>query len=1787
MKRWFLALALLFPALAYGQGSNYQAIILGSTGRPVGGAQVTVCTAGSPGVPCSPTVNIFQDQALTIAQSNPIITDAFGNFSFWAAPGTYEYTVTGLNVVAHGPFTVVLPCIVGASCASAGGLPNSSVTFSTTPSFAATQNASYSTVLTANITAITITGTPVNGNLLRFSFDQDATGGHTVVWPGNFIFADDFAFRILPLAKNKITFVYNGTNWHQLDNIPDGALDYYPVTFSATPTLSNSRSAVFDMTLTGNVTSSVFTTTGRAGTQFILNACQDGVGGRTFAFPGNVSNPQGFTFDTTASHCNRVLYSWTGALWIGIGGGTGGGGGGTPANPLNCLQKNASGSFGASNVCENGTALSIGDDSIPKGPNPYVDPRAYGVRALDSRFIPGVPGITGTINSTSTSLTVSTSNCPAQASSQCFTNGDGITIVGGGAPQSMTAPVPTVVPSLAAGPTGTTVVVTGPTGATTYNYKIVAVDKGRGMTVASAATTITNGKANLGARSVGITSCARSGQTVTCLTSGVHELIAGAAVIINQVSDGSFSGTYILATVPDNTHFTYTSGFDTASGATTSATGGTVHWFNENLVSWSHVAGAHQYIICSDRGGAGYVPIGISAPDNTAASITDMALAWDDLGSPLRDNFLVPYWAGTNPCTAGSAQNDELVTTIVSGAPGTSFTLANAASTSVTNQVVLFDNVPNLLTALAASANAPLNIPVSTVSNGNMVFNSYMQMPSQYDICQLGTVVLNDTVQLASGGKWSGACPPANGSVPSSAWQGYTTISTGPAYPGAYQANGAINMDSIQWTNATGTNNKVYMLMDLSGVPSGTLGGMNFVIGGNMGIGLVSRGAPAGASGATKVPMKGNWLFSSPTVSVGDSTTPAFYASPAGYLMENISLAGRGLVFKTPSQPFGDTIPIKTLYMNGGITPLITMVGGGANQFIHLGYAAIDTVGLPLFANLNAVGSKITVEDLASGPSNDGVSVPPLVSGFSTPVIGVSMGAGYTRNAAIITGTGHSSTMSPGSPLLQQIIEGDIWVGTLHSIFINAPALAPPTGAVAAGGSVPVGTISYRVVPVWQNGGEGRYSAPASFTTTGGNQTVNLSWIAAPGNPTGYNLYRSTGGGFAILCGGLITTTSFSDTAAGTCGQVSETIPTGGPTMLMPGTQGIAAPKFLGGGYASTPTASKTSSYTPTANDNIIPADASAGGFTISLNPAIVGSHWTILRVDNVPGNVLTINTTSGTLDGAASATINVLSGKIFTCTGGNCQTEATSSAGSITVTPEPQYADTYYTGAGTSSTLGGNAPQTVNGTYVRVHAVTASAAVAPSDALLGIPVNTQTCSGYTLLYSDRASRLNCTGGTTATVTLPAIASNFGSNMPFQAFNGNSGNLTLTATSPNTIDGSGAGGSSVIFPGWLGHVTSDNTPSWLSLKVPTFAAFPPCLDTAGQHLNFSLTTGILCGTSSSGGGGGSSAWDLITNPATGNLALTMGTHLSEWDYATALSNAWKITNNTAATVTTPQNGPIVNLACGQEWTGAGASTEGCFQVQLTPGTGLNAQSLVAVKNTSSSTNTNNGFNFNGNIYVPAGGKLGINSQGNENAQFSAGGMSCASGTRCVAFFNTGNTDTGGIDGTVSRMAASLIGIGSGSAGSRGGLLLSANNQPQVTASYTNATTTPSTFQTWTLPASAQNYSYECRGVYSSSASTATLALSVNSSVAPTSLMASARIFTTLTGTSTDATVTTTSSGNQAVLTGATPNATSTNYQFSIYGTIEEPGAGGTFAIQAAAGGAGTVTILRGSTCTLY
>lgn len=162
---------------------------------------------------------IFSDNAGT-PLANPFTANSNGQWIFFAANGTYDVQMSGAGFTSP----VTLSSILLADPANQqAALPNTTLAFSSTPAFNATNNISYTMTLTGNVTSSTITGTPANGNLLSLTIVEDAVGGRTFAFPPSFILPLGFTFSTLPLATNALTFKFDGTNWNLISNSGSGS----------------------------------------------------------------------------------------------------------------------------------------------------------------------------------------------------------------------------------------------------------------------------------------------------------------------------------------------------------------------------------------------------------------------------------------------------------------------------------------------------------------------------------------------------------------------------------------------------------------------------------------------------------------------------------------------------------------------------------------------------------------------------------------------------------------------------------------------------------------------------------------------------------------------------------------------------------------------------------------------------------------------------------------------------------------------------------------------------------------------------------------------------------------------------------------------------------------------------------------------------------------------------------------------------------------------------------------------------------------------------------------------------------------------------------------------------------------------------------------------------------------------------------------------------------------------------------------------------------------------------
>lgn len=851
-------------------------------------------------------------------------------------------------------------------------------------------------------------------------------------------------------------------------------------------------------------------------------------------------------------------------------------------------QVNNNGAFGGT-PCESFTNILTGPENVScdwhsRGPNPNVDIMQFGARVCQPNSSPCGSGVTASISSASTSATVSTTSCPGQAGSTCFVNGDGVVIYGAGPSQSLTTPTGLAVSNvLAVSGTGTGIVNPGATtGSTTRCYKIIARDTGGGFTAASSEVCNTTGQAALGAVTINLTSCTRSTVTVTCTTASPTPLLVGGGG--NQLGevyigggtgtiDNSFRGFYEVQLAADSTHFVVINNLiSTLNGALASTTGGTATFYVANHLTWNAVTGAWLYYIYEGAAGAETL-IGVSRPNQTAAGNLDTT--FDDFGPTFLAGYIFPPWIPTTPPV--SAQNDNLSTTIVSGAGTTNLILANAAGATVSGAGIRIDaGVAIAKAATLAGFYAPTYIPNDPSGTGlPFVVNNFCDLRStRVAIYQSGLLFLNETLAIGLNGapvgaaKWTGTQNTAYNGNGGSAGGGGADVAVKEASPGVYDGGGNdVFVDGVNFHAPFSTNGALLFLVDgAGGAFNAHFLNSTFNTSSStsdlMGFGLYLRFV-------TDVYLDKMSFINGNSADGASHNTPFFCSGCASVHVLQSALTHRGYIVATQGGG-GGPLSIDNTHYNGGGTPLLTITGNAYSVYMGHGIS-MDTVGHQCLASLT--GKTIINNDICNPSGYPVFNGPPITGGVQFSNGG--NGLFNFENSLLTNQITSGQRFSDGSPDVVQSFSGPgaMVVGPQDSFAVSNAAQAAPTCSVSAGGSIPIGANIFLVEPFWQGNLEGVPSpTSASCTTTTGNQTITVNWVATPGNPIGYRIFSGSPGNCCIYQtgSGLVTGTSFVFTSlVGPGFGVPATVPLGGPTELMPGAQGIATPALILGGSQS------------------------------------------------------------------------------------------------------------------------------------------------------------------------------------------------------------------------------------------------------------------------------------------------------------------------------------------------------------------------------------------------------------------------------------------------------------------------------------------------------------------------------------------------------------------------------------------------------------------------------------------
>jgi hypothetical protein len=285
------------------------------TGVALQGIEVFVCTqpAITTTIPPSPLASLFTNSAGSTPLVNPVVTDGFGNFFFYAATGTYTlvyYDPQGRmptqifpdqQVVTQGggsltSVALTMPAefaVAGSPITSSGTLAVTSVAENANTVYAGPSSGSaaapgFRTLVTADMPAGvgTVTSVQLTG-VFGALFTGSISGTNPITTSGTFTVNID-------MAQQNANTVLAGPSSGGPGPVTARTLTAADicgktaVTFSATPAFDASTFALptFSMTLTGNVTSSTIAnpTIGQVIT-FVIT--QNATGGWTFAWPAN------------------------------------------------------------------------------------------------------------------------------------------------------------------------------------------------------------------------------------------------------------------------------------------------------------------------------------------------------------------------------------------------------------------------------------------------------------------------------------------------------------------------------------------------------------------------------------------------------------------------------------------------------------------------------------------------------------------------------------------------------------------------------------------------------------------------------------------------------------------------------------------------------------------------------------------------------------------------------------------------------------------------------------------------------------------------------------------------------------------------------------------------------------------------------------------------------------------------------------------------------------------------------------------------------------------------------------------------------------------------------------------------------------------------------------------------------------------------------------------------------------------------------------------------------------
>ena len=518
--------------------------------------------------------------------------------------------------------------------------------------------------------------------------------------------------------------------------------------------------------------------------------------------------------------------------------------------------------------------------------------------------------------------------------------------------------------------------------------------------------------------------------------------------------------------------------------------------------------------------------IGLSYPFNTTVAYGSNTL-YTDWGSVLSSKPQLPPYITDSICTAGSATNDYLSTTITN-ISGTTITVANTASQTISGQTFLFDDAPAIKAAFVSATTNPnytsvVYLPWSSAGVYYYV-NSFLDLSAYSNplvaMHQEGILWLNETM------------------IPPRYWYGNTSQQTqtggvgGPiaidatAWPGVYDTQAFPLIQGIQ-ISASGNQELPLMLDGGANIEGGTLDHL-----------VLTTGSTADYSGTGLTIRPGFFNFSIHDIVFTNgpgngSMFPDSTWTPMMYFARDTSLASGesslldwevyNIKFNVGRTFYdiagaGASAHISNVYTQGNLLPEITLqeVIGVDGSYIKIdGVLVNDTSGEPYVGIIGSGESRLNLElSGAEGLSTNGAAgVGPQVSGQAPGSLFGKFNSGmlvgktfepqpsFYANAVqldryFVYANDYFDTGNFNSTRIVERHSDPVISQSSFLVPLDVPILSTPTAS--AGGSIPDGAHTYCLSAVGFNGGWSKSSCQ-SFTVVGSNQTLTFNWTAVTG----------------------------------------------------------------------------------------------------------------------------------------------------------------------------------------------------------------------------------------------------------------------------------------------------------------------------------------------------------------------------------------------------------------------------------------------------------------------------------------------------------------------------------------------------------------------------------------------------------------------------------------------------------------------------------------------------------------